>query len=218
MRGFSGFVGLCTSLMLLSGVSAQTGVDAQTVIHKATDRLYAALQDECLTHTLHPERLFLLVDDILLPHADLQRMSRWVMGKYWKQSSESQQQQFMREFKQLLVRTYATAIHRVTPEDIRYLPERNSGAVDKTVVRTEVRPKGMPVIPVHYHMHRKNDRWLVYDVRIEGVSLVANYRSTFSAEIKAIGVEGLISRLKQKNEQQMAAKAVNSESVLAVIC
>jgi phospholipid transport system substrate-binding protein len=206
------------SLTLLSGVSAEAGVGAQAVIHKATDRLYAALQHECQTHTSHRESLFLLVDEILLPHADFQRMSRWVMGKYWKQSSESQRQQFVREFKQLLIRTYATAIHRVTPEDIRYLPERNSGKADKTVVRTEVSPEGMTVIPVHYHMHRKNGRWLVYDVRIEGVSLVANYRSAFSAEIKAIGIDGLIARLKQKNEQQMAAKTVTGETTLEAIC
>ena len=98
--------------------------------------------------TLHPESLSLLVDEILLPHTDFERMSRLAMGKYWKQSSDSQRQQFVQEFKELLIRTYATAIHRVLPEDISYLPERNSGAPDKTVVRTEVRPEGMAVMPV----------------------------------------------------------------------
>jgi len=184
MHGFSWFVGLCMSLILLSGVSAGVGVSPQALIHQATDQMYAALQHECRSRTLHRQSLSLLVDEILLPHTDFERMSRLVMGKYWKQSSDSQRQQFVQEFKELLIRTYATAIHRVLPEDISYLPERNSGAPDKTVVRTEVRAEGMAVMPVHYHMYRKNGRWLVYDVRIEGVSLVANYRSTFAAEIK----------------------------------
>ena len=218
MHGFSWFVGLCMSLILLSGVSAGVGVSPQALIHQATDQMYAALQHECRSRTLHRHSLSLLVDEILLPHTDFERMSRLTMGKYWKQSSDSQRQQFVREFKALLIRTYATAIHRVSPEDISYLPERNSGAPDKTVVRTEVRPEGMAVMPVHYHMYRKNGRWLVYDVRIEGVSLVANYRSTFGAEIKARGVEGLIGTLKKKNEQQLAATTVNGQTVVAGSC
>jgi len=218
MHGFFRFVGLCMSLILVPGVSAQAGVGPQAVIHQATDQLYAALQHECRSRTLRPKSLSLLVDEILLPHTDFERMSRLVMGKYWKQSSDSQRQQFVQEFKELLIRTYATAIHRVLPEDISYLPERNPGAPDKTVVRTEVRPEGMAAMPVHYHMYRKNGRWLVYDVRIEGVSLVANYRSTFAAEIKARGVEGLIVTLKKKNEQQMAATTVNGQTVLAGSC
>lgn len=220
MHGFSWFVGLCMSLILLSGVSAQAGVsnNPQAVIHQATDRMYAALQHECGGRTLHPESLSLLVDEILLPHTDFERMSRLAMGKYWKQSSDSQRQQFVQEFKELLIRTYATAIHSVLPEDISYLPERNSGAPDKTVVRTEVRPEGMAVMPVNYHMYRKNGHWLVYDVRIEGISLVANYRSTFGAEIKARGVEGLIATLKKKNEQKMAVTTNNGQPTLAGSC
>jgi len=199
MHGFSRFVGLCMGLNLLSGLSAQAGLSSpQAVIHQATDRMYAALQHECRSRKFHPESLSLLVDEILLPHTDFERMSRLVMGKYWKQSSNSQRHQFVQEFKELLIRTYAKAIHRVLPEDISYLPQRNSGAPDKTVVRTEVRPEGMAVMPVHYHTYRKNGSWLVYDVHIEGISLVANYRSTFDAEIKAGGVEGLIAALKKK--------------------
>lgn len=97
---------------LLSGASAHAAVSAQAVIHQATERMYAALQHECQARTLRPESLFLLVDEILLPHADFERMSRWVMGKYWKQSSEHQRQQFVQEFKKLLIRTYATAPRR----------------------------------------------------------------------------------------------------------
>lgn len=219
MHGFFRFAGLCISLVVCWGVSAQAGVvGAQAVVHQATDRIYAALQRECQSRTLHPESLSLLVDEILLPHTDFVGLSRLVTGKYWKRSSESQRQQFIIEFKGLLIRTYATAMQSVLPEDISYLPERNSATADKTVVRTEVRPAGQAVTPVHYHMHKKNGRWLVYDVRIEGISLVSNYRSTFGAEIKARGVDGLIARLKQKNEQQMATTTNNGQTILAGLC
>jgi len=220
MHGLSRFAGLCIGLTLLSGMSTQAALSSpQAVIQQATDRLYAALQYECRGRILHPESLSLLVDEILLPHTDFERMSRLVMGKYWKQSSDSQRRQFVQEFKELLIRTYAKAIHRVLPEDIRYLPQRDSGAADKTVVRTEVRAAGMPVMPVHYPMYMKDGRWLVYDVRIEGISLVANYRSTFGAEIKAGGVAGLIATLKKKNsQQQMAAITLNGQNVLTGSC
>ena len=102
----------------------------------------------------------------------------------------------------------------MSPDGIRYLPQRKSGSADKTVVRTEVKPADTPVITVHYLMHRKNGRWLVYDVRIEGVSLITNYHSTFSAGIKAKGVAGLIASLQQKNRQQMTTATAKGHTVV----
>jgi phospholipid transport system substrate-binding protein len=151
-------------------------------------------------------------------HADFKRMSGWVMGKHWKRLSEGQRQQFVRQFKTLLIRTRATALHSVSAEDIRYLPERKSGAPNKSVVRTEVKARGTAVTPVHYPMHRKNGRWLVYDVRIKGVSLIANYRSTFSAGIEANGANALIAMLQQKNGQQMAVVSDNGHTAVVSRC
>ena len=219
MHGSSGLVGIGMSLLFLTGGPVQAeGISAQAVIQQATERMYAALQEKCTTRRSDPEALLPPVTAILMPHADFKRMSRWVMGKHWKQLSESQRQRFQQEFKKLLIRTYATVIHSVSPDGIRYLPQRKSDSVDTAVVRTEVQAADTPVIPVHYLMHRKNGHWLVYDVRIEGVSLITNYRSTFSAGIEAQGVGGLIASLKQKNQQPMAAARDKGHTAVVTRC
>jgi phospholipid transport system substrate-binding protein len=188
--------------LLFAGLVQASAESPETVVRQAAENMYRALQQECLLVSQHPQRLFVLVDENLLPHTDFGRMSRWVMGKYWKRASEDQRQQFIHEFRVLLVRTYGTAVQKILPENIRYLPVRASIKPNQAVVRTELRQPGEPMLHINYRMYRKGGHWLVYDVRIEGVSLVTNYRNSFAPEIKVKGVQGLIDALKQKNQRQ----------------
>jgi phospholipid transport system substrate-binding protein len=218
MRRISWIIGFCLNLIPCFGSSVYATEGAEAVIRQATGQMYRALEQECRQDPKTPGNLFRLVDEILLPHADFERMSRWALGKYWRQASDSQLQRFVREFKVLLVRTYASMIQSVTPKDINYLPGRDAGDLDKAVVRTEVRQQGAAPLPIHYHMHRKNGRWLVYDVRIEGISLITNYRSNFAAEIRTYGIQGLIDRLKAKNRQQTVTNVEDRQTVRAGTC
>jgi len=179
--------------------------DAETVVRQLTEQIYRVLLDECNGIRERPERLYSLVDEVLLPHADLDKMSQWVLGKYWREADDGQRRDFAHQFRQLLVRTYATAIQTVTPENIYYLPGRDTGRSDQALVRTEIRQPGEAVIAIDYPMYRKQGRWLVYDVRVEGVSLVTNYRTTFAEEIRSKGLSGVIASLKQQNLAPMAA-------------
>jgi phospholipid transport system substrate-binding protein len=101
------------------------------------------------------------------------------------------------------VRTYATAIQTVSPENIHYLPARDTGRINQATTRTQIRRPGEPVVAIDYAMYRKDNRWLVYDVRVEGVSLVTNYRTAFAEQIDDRGVAGLIDDLQRQNRQQM---------------
>ena len=103
------------------------------------------------------------------------------------------------EFRQLLVRVYAKALLNYSGQKIRYLPLRAGRRAGEVTVHTEVREAGGPPIPVNYRLYLKNGAWKVYDISIDGISLVANYRSSFAAEIRRKGVDSLIETLKARN-------------------
>ena len=152
-----------------------------------------------------PTLVFGLVNDILASKVDFQRVSGLVLGKYWRRASPAQRQRFAEEFRRLLIRTYATAFNQFQSWEINYLPARAADSATDAVVRTEVlRPDGPPVA-VDYRMHLKDGQWLVYDVTIEGISLVTNYRSTFAKEVRMGGMDGLIQRIADMNDQRMEA-------------
>jgi phospholipid transport system substrate-binding protein len=180
---------------------------AETVVRHATRDLYQKLEKQAEPISRQPELLYALVDEVLSEHVDLERMARWILGKYWRQTSDSQRREFNEQFRSLLVRTYATAIQSVSLQDIHYLPVRETLSADRAVVRTEVRAAGKPALPIDYLMHNKSGEWLVYDVRIEGVSMVTNYRTDFSEQIRTKGMQGLIEALKQKNSRNSVTDA-----------
>ena len=150
----------------------------------------------------HPERLFALINEVVVPHFDFRRMARWVLGKYWRRASEEERERFVTEFRRLLVRTYGTALLEYTGEPIRYLPVKAPpGARDVTVRSEVVQNDGQPVV-INYRMHLGDDGWKVYDVTVDGISLVTNYRSGFAAEIRANGLSALIDKLARRNDQE----------------
>jgi len=177
---------------------------AESVVRDATAEFYGALDSRGSELPLEQEELYRLVDETLLLHVDLERMSRWVLGKYWNQASAAQRADFTREFKSLLIRTYATAVQKASLESIVYLPARESARPDRSVVRTKVLVAGAEALPIDYYMHFREGHWLVYDVRIESISLVTNYRNSFGTEISRFGLQVLIDKMEQKNRQHTA--------------
>ena len=177
---------------------------AESVVRDATAEFYGALDSRSNELPLEQEELYRLVDETLLAHVDLERMSRWVLGKYWNQASAAQRADFSKEFKSLLIRTYATAVQKASLESIVYLPARESARPDRSVVRTKVLVAGAEALPIDYYMHFQAGHWLVYDVRIESISLVTNYRNSFGTEINRFGLQVLIDKMEQNNRQHTA--------------
>lgn len=173
---------------------------AEGLVKDSTERILAAIQGDRDALKQDPERLRRLVDEIVLPLFDFERMSMRVLGKEWRVASEAQRVKFTSAFRDLLVHTYSTALAEYTDETIQFLPSRTSPDGADATVRTEVvRRGGALPIPINYAMYRGDDRWKIYDVTINGVSLVINYRSTFASKIQKIGIDGLISELEQFN-------------------
>jgi phospholipid transport system substrate-binding protein len=126
-------------------------------------------------------------------------MSRAVLGKHWRRASKGQQERFVREFRDLLVRTYATALLEYTEERIDYPPLVAGADGNDVTVRTEIEQPGGLGIPIHYRMERQEDGWKIYDVTIDGLSLITNYRNTFNNDVRKVGLDQLIDNLKKGN-------------------
>jgi phospholipid transport system substrate-binding protein len=134
-------------------------------------------------------------------------MIRLAMGRAWRQASPAQQQALTDEFKSLLVRTYSKALTEYRNQSIDYKPLKMQPGDTDVKVTTEIRQPGGKPIQLDYSLERQDNRWKVYDIEVGGISLVANYRNSFTAEISKGGIDGLIQSLRAKNMSTELASA-----------
>jgi len=145
-----------------------------------------------------------LVDEFVIPHLDMKLMSRWIVGKSWRKATASQRQRFIDEFTGMLIRTYASALLEFRGKSVIFKPFKRDPKRKDGVVRAEFSSNdGTPVIPVLFRVRpNKQAEWKIFDIIVDGISLVKNYRSSFGAEIRKVGLEGLIQRLSSHNQGQ----------------
>jgi len=189
--------------ILTSPVLAQPG--PRELVEQTTERMLSRLEAQRKELEAEPKRLFGMVNDIVLPHFDFVRMSRWVLGRrHWVDASDEQKRRFVLAFRDLLVRTYATALFEYTGQKVNVLPLRGDPAAQGDVrVQTEVQQSGGPTIAINYSMYQdKQGEWKVYDVSVEGVSLLSSYRSSFASEIRRSGLDALIEQLEQRARER----------------
>lgn len=183
-------------------LDAQTG--AHELVKSTTDKVIAELKERHEELEAQPGKIYGFVEEYLLPHFDFARMSRLVLGKHWRRIDQAQRQRFVDEFRRLLVRTYASSMLKYSNENIYFLPYHGESGAEDVTVRTEVEQPGGSPIPIDYRLYKVNGSWKVYDVAIDGVSLVINYRSSFSSQIARLGgVDPLIDKLRDRNREVM---------------
>ena len=177
---------------------AQATKSPETLIKEvSTDVLESVKADKSIKDG-DVSKVIALVDAKVMPYINFQRMTSSAVGRYWKQATPEQKKRLQEEFKILLVRTYSGALAQVQDQTVQIKPSR-AGADDKeVVVKTEVRGKG-DSIQLDYRLEQLADGWKIYDVNVLGVWLVENYRNSFSQEIGANGIDGLISKLAERN-------------------
>ena len=173
----------------------------QQVIKQTVDQAVAQLEARKDEFAADKNKLFAMVDEVLLPAIHFKRMSKLVLAKHWKAATEQQRSAFSKEFKTLLMRTYATALLEYTgKEEIVYKPVEAKPDADKVVIKTEFISTSGEAFPVDYYLsNRKDTRWRIYNVKINGVDVVHNYRATYDSIISTKGVDGLIADLREKN-------------------
>ncbi len=192
-------LGLATLTAVVAAPTAPQG--PRDMVVDTSQKMLAALKKDKDLLKQNPQRIYDLVSEIVLPHFDFTTMSKWVLGKNWRKLSPDQQQRFTNEFRTLLVRTYAVSLSEYQDQKINYLPLQAQPGADDVTVRTEVLRGGGPPIPINYSMHLTADGWKVYDVVIDGVSLVINYRTSFATKIRQDGIDKLIEDLVARNQR-----------------
>ncbi len=176
-----------------------TTKSAEEVVKVTADSVIERLESERAELEAHPEKLYSLINELVIPHFDFVSMSKWVLGRNWRDASEAQQEQFVSEFRTLLVRTYAKALLEYSNETINYLPVENNPDSNIVVVKTEIHQPGTKPVAINYSMHVSSGEWKVVDVTVDGISLVATYRGSFASEIRKSGMDALIAKLTERN-------------------
>ena len=158
------------------------------------------------------EKIFALAEEKILPNFNFDKVSRMVLGKNWTRATPEQKAAFQAEFRTLLIRTYASALSKYRDQTIEYKPLRMVNGTNVASVKTQILQPGGQPIAVDYTLEKQADTWKVYDIVIEGVSLVTNYRGQFAQEIRQNGLDSLIKKLADKNKaaQPTTAAAVGT--------
>jgi phospholipid transport system substrate-binding protein len=203
------FALLAAAVMLAfnsASVAAEDSMPApQALVKQATDDMLKALKDNEAELETNPDKIYELVEAILMPHLDFEKMSKLALGKNWRNANDEQRVRFIEEFRLLLVRTYSTAMLEYTDEEIRFLPFRDDLSRKRVTVPMEVLQPGGPSIPMALSLYQnKEEAWKVYDVKIDGISLVTTYRSSFANEIRSGGMDKLIESLAERNAKVKA--------------
>jgi len=195
------YLQLLLSLVISLGVSSAFAADIgpDELIKQTSEKVLSALDLNKEKYESQPEELFKLVNDIILPHLDFRAMSKLALGKNWRKANDDQQLRFTDAFKSMLIRTYSKSLTEYAGQEIKFLPYRPPAEGKRTTkVKTVINQGAGPDIPIIYSLRIKNDIWKVYDIKIDGISLVTNYRNSFASDIRKVGIEGLIDKLQTK--------------------
>jgi phospholipid transport system substrate-binding protein len=177
----------------------------QQAIETASTKLQEKMQDKSFIKDFAKVTRF--VNETILPHTDFDKISALVLGKLWKSATPSERERFKKEFQTLLVRTYSRAFVEFKDWSIRYLPLEMENGATKVIVKTEVLQPGLQPVAVNYRMLLSDGDWKAYDIMIEGVSLVTNYRTTFTNEVQTKGsLNAVIDGLAKRNTEALAPK------------
>jgi phospholipid transport system substrate-binding protein len=179
---------------------AHAGVVAPDVLIKDTvDEVIGIIKQDKDIQAGDPKKINALVDAKVLPHFDFMRMTQLAVGKYWRTATPEQKQALATEFRNMLVRTYTKVFTVYRDQTVEMKPFRMETGDTEVTVKTVINKPGSQPIPVDYEMKIGADGWKVFDISIEGVSMVMSYRGTFASEIQEGGIDGLIKTLSDKN-------------------
>lgn len=168
------------------------------LVKRTTDEIIANIKKD-RELAANSRKLIEMVDAKVLPHFNFTRMTMLAVGRPWRDASPAQRDQLVRQFRTLLVRTYSTALEQYSNQTIDVKPAAVKPGENEATVRTQiVQPGGQP-IPMDYRMEKTDQGWKVFDVTVEGVSIVTTYRSTFANEVTKGGIDGLIKTISDQN-------------------
>jgi phospholipid transport system substrate-binding protein len=201
-RSLGGVAGCLALLWAVAAASvAAESLDPQALVRRTADRVLGEVLANKAELNANPSRIYDLVQRHVVPYFDFRQMTQAALGRHWRSATEAQRTALTREFQELLVRTYGVALLNYSGQQIEYLPVRTGRPGDDVTVQTKVAERGAPPIPIDYRLSKASGDWKVFDVVIDGVSLVSNYRTSFAEEVQRFGLDGLIQKLADRNKR-----------------
>ncbi len=188
-----------------SVVQAEKIEPPDQLLKRISDQVIKILVEDGDELKKHPDRLYKIIDDYILPHLDDVTMAKLALGKNWRKASKEQKRAFVDEFRNLLIRTYSRSLLEFKDQSINYFPVQLDEDTKKVSVKAEVIQPGGPSVPLAYRMRIKNNAWKVYDIKVDGISLVTSYRGTFTQEVRKRGIDGLLQYMRDKSIKPAAA-------------
>ncbi len=189
---------LFASLLAINVAKAEVTPDE--LVKQTADDVLTVIKSDKDIQAGNKQKLYALAEEKILPNFDFDRVSRMVLGKNWRAATPDQQASFQKEFRSLLLRTYSVALGKYKDQTIEFKPMKSEPNAKNVTVKTQILQSGGQPIPVDYSLVKGVNGWKVYDITIESVSLVTNYRSQFSSEIRQNGIDSLNKKLSDKNK------------------
>jgi len=189
---------LALSLILATAVGAQE-LGPEELVKKVTTDVLDSIKSDKQLQAGDRRKALALAEQKILPLVDFREATMLAMGKAWHTATPDQQTRAVNEFRSMLVRIYSNAIDVYRGQTLKVLPLRMPAGATDVTVRNQYLREGRPPVPVEYSMRKTPEGWKIYDIAVEGVSLVLTYRAEFEQVTRTSGVEGLIKRLQQKN-------------------
>jgi phospholipid transport system substrate-binding protein len=185
------FVPILFGFMMTLAISAVAIDNATESVRMSVDSIIGILKDTGLDQPSKREKIRVVIAE----RFDFRAMSQRTLATNWRKASKEEQQQFIELFSQLIQNTYIGRVEAYTNEEVKYPGEKITN--DRAVVDTLI-VSSSAEIPVTYKLYLKDDQWLVYDVNIEGVSLISNYRNSYQEIVKREGFAGLLAKMEEK--------------------
>lgn len=192
--------------LLASGVALAADMTPDELVKSTTEEVITVIKQDKDIQAGNRAKIFALVEEKVLPHFDFKRMTQLAMGKNWRQATPEQQENLIKEFRTLLVRTYAVSLSQYRDQKIEFKPFKMDANEKDATVKSSFLQSGREPVSVDYTMRKGDAGWKVFNITVEGVSLIENYRTTFNEQIRKEGVDGLIKTLAERN------KAADSKS------
>jgi len=197
MRIFLRIAALCFATSVSLALAQELG--PEQLIQSITDEVFVAMKADQELAAGDKDKVLRLAEQKVLPHIDFEEATRLALSRAWSQASAEQKKKLVTEFRAMLLRTYTNAMSAYAGTQAKYLPSRSKAHGAEATVRYQFSRDGGRPLQVAYEMRRTGGGWKIYDISIEGMSLVLTYRTEFDGIIKQEGIEGLIRRLAQKN-------------------
>ncbi len=176
--------------------------DPEKMVRDLSLELVAKINEQRVELEAHPEKIKAFANTYVLPYVDAAKMARYVMSKHWRTASSQQKEGFTQAFSDMLIRSYSKSLLKLQINDVTVKPAREVKKGVVTVASEVIQADGTKTDVVYRaYLNRKTQQWLLYDISIEGISMLLNYRKSYGSEISKKGLDQVISEMEAKNSQ-----------------